>query len=209
MKLAVVCANGRVGKLVVEEALRRNHDVTAVVRGQNNTAAPNAIVKDIFDLTSKDLAGFDVVVDAFGAWTPDVLDQHTSSSQHLCDLLAGTDTPLLIVGGAGSLYVNPEHSAQVSDGPDFPDAFKALANAQARELDALRSRKDVRWTFVSPACDFQADGARTGHYLLAGEELTFNSRGESVISYADYAIAMVDEAEKPVHPQQRISVVRA
>lgn len=209
MKIAVVCANGKAGRLVVEEALGRGHDVTAVVRGENRTAASRVIVKDVFELQAADLAGFDAVVDAFGAWTPDVLDQHTRSSQHLCDILAGTDTPLLIVGGAGSLYVDAEHSAQVADGPDFPAVFKPLANAQAEELAALRGRTDARWTFVSPACDFQAEGERTGRYLLGGEELTLNERGESVISYADYAIALVDEAENPVHPQQRISVVRA
>lgn len=209
MNIAVVCANGKAGKLIVEEALGRGHNVTAVVRGENRTAAPAEIVKDVFELTAEDLAGFDAVIDAFGAWTPEVLDQHTRSSQHLCDLLAGTEVPLLIVGGAGSLYVNPEHSAQVADGPDFPEVFKPLANAQAAELEALRGRTDVRWTFVSPACDFQAEGERTGRYLLAGEELTLNERGESIISYADYAIAIVDEAENPAHPQQRISVVRA
>lgn len=66
----------------------------------------------------------------------------------------------------------------------------------------------VWWTFISPAGDFQADGERTGEYLLAGEELTLNSRGESIISYADYAIAMVDEIINGNHIQQRISVVR-
>ena len=87
--------------------------------------------------------------------------------------------------------------------------FLPLANAQGQELEHLRKRSDVMWTFVSPAGDFQADGERSGKYILAGEELTLNSRGESVISYADYAIAMVDEIEKGSHIQQRISVVRA
>lgn len=208
MKIAVVCANGKEGKLIVEEAMRRGMDVTAVVRGENKSAAPKAIVKDLFDLTSEDLAGFDAVVDAFGAWTPDTLPQHSTSLKHLCDILSGTDTCLLIVGGAGSLYVNPEHTAIVADGPDFPDAFKPLAAAMGKALEELRQRDDVRWTYVSPAGDFQADGERTGQYLLGGEELKLNDRGESIISYADYAIAMVDEIEKGNHIGQRISVVR-
>ena len=116
---------------------------------------------------------------------------------------------LLVVGGAGSLYVNPEHTAQVMDGPDFPDVFKPLAKAQGKALDELRKRDDVRWTFVSPAGDFQAEGERTGKYILGGEELTLNEQGESIISYADYAIAMIDEALKGNHIRQRISVVRA
>ncbi len=76
-------------------------------------------------------------------------------------------------------------------------------------LPQLRGRDDVKWTYLSPAADFQADGERTGKYLLGGEELTLNERGESVISYADYAIAMVDEAISGNHLRQRISAVRA
>lgn len=210
MKIAVVCANGKAGKLIVKEAVDRGHDVTAVVRGKNQTVAQHTLVKDLFDLTSEDLAGFDAVVDAFGAWTPETLSEHSTSLAHLCDILSGTETRLLVVGGAGSLYVNPEHTAVVADGPEFPEAFKPLAAAQGKALEELRARDDVRWTFISPAADFQADGERTGAYILAGEELRLNDAGESVISYADYAIAMVDEAERAsdAHIRQRISVVR-
>lgn len=207
MKLAVVCANGRVGKLIVQEALDRKLEVTAIVRGENRTATASVIRKDLFDLTASDLDGFDVVIDAFGAWTPETLPQHGTSLKHLCDILSGTKTRLLVVGGAGSLYVNAEHTAQVMDGADFPDAFKPLASNMGKALDELRSRTDVLWTYISPAGDFQADGAKTGKYILAGEELTLNSKGESVISYADYAVAMVDEAVNGDHLRQRISVV--
>ncbi|MDY6269417.1 MAG: NAD(P)-dependent oxidoreductase [Selenomonadaceae bacterium] len=209
MKIAVVAANGRVARKVITEALGRGIDVTAFVRGENNTDAKKFIVKDIFDLTTDDLKGFDVVVDAFGAWKPELLPQHSTTLAHLCDILAGTQTRLVIVGGAGSLYVNPEHTVQVIDTPDFPEEFKPLAGAQVKQLAELRERKDVRWTYISPAGDFQADGERTGKYILGGEELTLNSKGESIISYADYAIGMVDEIEKGNHIQQRISLVRA
>ncbi len=208
MKIAVVAANGRVAGKVITEALNRGLDVTAFGRKENNTDAKQYVQKDLFDITSEDLKGFDAVVDAFGAWTEDTLPQHSTSLKHLCDALSGTDTRLLIVGGAGSLYVNPEHTACVADGPDFPDAFKPLAAAMAKALGELRERKDVKWTYISPAGDFQADGERSGKYILGGEELVLNSRNESIISYADYAIAMVDEIEKGNHIQQRISVVR-
>ena len=209
MKMAVVCANGKAGKWIVKEAVERGLVVTAIVRGENRSAAKNALVKDLFDLTNADLKGFDVVVDAFGAWTPETLPLHSASLKHLCDILSGTDTRLLVVGGAGSLYVNPEHSAQVMDGPDFPEVFKPLATNMGKALDELRGRNDVKWTYISPAGDFQAEGERTGKYILAGEELTLNERGESIISYADYAIAMVDEAVSGNHIRQRICVVRA
>ena len=207
MKIAVICANGKAGRLIVREALDRGLDVTAVVRGENRSAAEKAVVKDLFDLTAADLRDFDGVVDAFGAWTPDTLGQHSASLKHLCDILSGTKVRLLVVGGAGSLYVNPEHTAVVADGPDFPEAFKPLAAAMAKALEELRRRKDVKWTYVSPAGDFRAEGARTGDYILGGEELTLNSRGESVVSYADYAAAVVDELVRGNHIQERISVV--
>ena len=207
-KIAVVAANGKAGKLIVKEAIDRGMDVTAFVRGENQTVAEKAVARDIMDLTAEDLAGFDAVVDAFGAWTPETLPQHSTTLAHLCDCVAGTDVRLLVVGGAGSLYVNPEHTACMADGPDFPDAFKPLAAAMAKALEGLRAREDVAWTYISPAGDFQAEGERTGAYILGGEELTLNEAGESVISYADYAIAMVDEIESGDHIRQRISVVR-
>ena len=208
MKIAVICANGKAGKLIVKEAVNRGLDVTAVVRGENATAVQKALKKDLFDLTADDLKGFDAVIDAFGAWTEETLPLHSTSLKHLCDILSGTETRLLIVGGAGSLYVNPEHTVCVADGPDFPDSFKPLASAMAKALSELRERKDVKWTYISPAGDFQAEGERTGKYILGGEELTLNSKGESIISYADYAIAMVDEAVNGNNIQKRISVVR-
>lgn len=210
MKIAVVCANGKAGRLIVQEAVDRGHEVTAVVRGENKTDAQHVIQKDLFDLTPDDLAGFDVVVDAFGAWTPETLPQHVTSLKHLCDVLSGTDARLIVVGGAGSLFVNPEHTATVAEGPEFPEAFKPLAAAMGEALGELRERDDVRWTYISPAGDFQADGPRTGAYILAGEELRLSEDGVSEISYADYALALVDEAERTddAHIQQRISVVR-
>lgn len=210
MKIAVVAATGKAGRLIVKEAKDRGFEVTAFARRDAEIdGADEVIVKDIMDLTTEDLAGFDAVVDAFGAWTEDVLPLHSTTLAHLCDVLSGTDVRLLIVGGAGSLYVNPEHTACVSDGPDFPDIFKPLAAAMAKALGELRERSDVKWTYISPAGDFQADGERSGKYLLGGEELTLNDRGESIISYADYAIAMVDEIESGNHIQERISTVRA
>ena len=209
MKIAVVCANGKEGKLLVQEAVDRGLDVTAVVRGENRSAAEKVLNKDLFQLTAEDLKGFDVVIDAFGAWTEETLPQHSTSLKHLCDILSGTETRLLVVGGAGSLYVNPEHTACVADGPDFPDAFKPLAAAMAKALSELRERRDVKWTYISPAADFQAEGEKTGKYILGGEELTVNSRGESIISYADYAAAMIDEPPQGHHIQPRLSAASA
>lgn len=207
-KIAVVCANGHAGQLIVKEAVDRGMDVTAVVRGENKSVAPRAIVKDVFDLTAADLAGFDAVVDAFGAWTSETIPGIPAAVKHLADLVAGTDTRLLVVGGAGGLFVNPEHTATVDMGPEFPEDWKPLSAAHGEGLADLRSRTNVKWTYVSPAADFQAEGERTGSYILGGEELTLSTDGVSEVSYADYAIAMVDEIESGDHICQRISVVR-
>lgn len=208
MNVAVVCANGRTGQLVVKEAVDRGMEVTAIARGENKSVAPRSISKDVFDLTADDLSGFDAVVDAFGAWTPETIPGIPAAMKHLADLVAGTDTRLLVVGGAGSLFVNPEHTATLDMGPDFPEDWKPLSAAHGEGLADLRARTDVKWTYVSPAADFQADGPRTGSYILGGEELTLSEDGVSEVSYADYVIAMVDEIEAGEHVCERISVVR-
>lgn len=208
-KVAVVCAAGKQGKLLVNEAVSRGYDVTGFVRGGDKVENEKAktVVKDLFDLTREDLIGFDAVIDAFGAWTPETLPLHRTSLKHLCDVLSGTKVRLLVVGGAGSLYVNPEHTVQVKDLESFPDAFKPLATNMGEALAELRTRSDVQWTYLSPAGDFVADGERTGEYLLGGEEYFVNDKGESRISYADYAIAMIDEIENENNIQKRFSVI--
>lgn len=207
MKIGVIAANGKSGKLITEEAVNRGLDVTAIVRKENKTVAPQSIIKDIFDLTTEDLAPFDVVVDAFGEFREDKLHLHQDTIQHLSDILAHTNTRLIVVGGAGSLYVDDQLETQLYNTADFPEAFKPLATSQGKALDELRKRDDVRWTFISPAAEFIADGKRTGDYILAGEQFTLNSKGESKISYADYAIGLIDEATEGTHIQERISVV--
>ena len=209
MKIAVVASNGKASKAIIAELIARGHAVTAFARSANQSAAKEFVQKDIMALTKEDLAGFDAVVDGFGAYTPETLPLHTKTSQHLADLVAGTDTRLYIGGGAGSLYVDPAHTVQLLDTPEFPAEFYPLAKAQTDELAALRSRTDAKWVFVSPAADFRADGAKTGKYVLGGEELTLSAAGESVISYADYALGMVDLIESGAHVGERVSLVQA
>lgn len=207
LKIAVVCANGNAGTLIVNEAIGRGHDVTAVVRGENKTAAPHALVKDVFDLTANDLAGFDCVIDAFGAWTPDTIPGITAAAKRLADLLEGTDVRLLVVGGAGSLIVDASTGLTLDATPDFPEDWKPLSAAHGDALADLRSRANLAWTYVSPAADFQATGERTGSYQLAGDLFTLSAAGASTLSYADYAIAMLDLIESGEHVGERVSVV--
>lgn len=205
LRIAVIGANGKSGSLIAREAAARGHDVTAIVRRDVKTPAERTLVRDVFDLTAADLAGFDAVVDAFGAWKPKDLPLHKRHLEHLTSVLAGSATRLLVVGSAGSLYADGSHTTRVLESPQMPEQFKPLASAMADGLDCLRTRGDVAWTYVSPPLDFRADGKRTGSYILAGEEFTLNSQGKSAMSYADYAIGLVDEIEAGKHVRERIS----
>ena len=207
MKIAIIAANGRAGTLIAKEAVSRGHEVTAFVREENRTAAQNAVSKDALALAQADLLPFDAVIDAAGGWTADTVGAITAVAKHLADILEGTDVRLLVVGGAGSLFTNKERTLTVADARDFPPDWKPLALAHAAALAYLRTSKALKWTYLSPAADFRADGKRTGAYELHGEDFTPNARGESVLSYADFATAMVDEAERAAHVGERISVV--
>ncbi|HGL1134096.1 TPA: NAD(P)-dependent oxidoreductase [Streptococcus pneumoniae] len=206
MKLAVIAANGQAGKAIVEEAVKRGHEVTAIVRSENKSQAESIIKKDLFELTKDDLTGFDAVISAFGAYTPDTLPLHSKSIELFNQLLAGTQTRFLVVGGE-VFIIDETKTTRLLDTSDFPEEFKSLAKAQADELDLLRTKNNLNWTFVSPAVDFIPDGEKTGNYILAGEIFTTSEKGISQISYADYAIGLVDELEKGHHIKERISLL--
>lgn len=206
MKIALIGSNGKAGHAIVKEALSRNLDITGYSRGDNKHPGLHYFKKDLFDLSREELETYDVVINAFGTWTPETLHLHKVSTEYLAELLSGLNTRLIVVGGAGSLYLDETHSSQLKDTPDFPEAYHPLAEAMSEALDALRGRDDVLWTYISPAIEFNPTGKRIGSYELAGEILTFNAEGKSYISYADYAIAIIDEALEGTHIQERISV---
>ncbi len=207
MKIGVIGATGKAGSLIAEEALNRGHEVTAIVRDASKVqnSKLNVMEKEVTELTTEDVGGFDVLVNAFG--TPHA-EQHVTVGRHLIDILKGAgNTRLIVVGGAGSLYVDDALTTRLVDTPDFPDAYKPTASNQGQNLQDLKQSSGIRWTFVSPGAFFDPNGPRTGTNTLAGEKLTVNSEGNSYSSYADYAIAIVDEAEKAAHVGERISVV--
>lgn len=201
MKLAVVAANGKAGQLITKEAYDRGLDVTAIVRSSNKTVTDQVIQKNLFDLTTADIAEFDVLIDAFGQSDENKLDEHSKSMKHLGDLVSNSNKRLLIIGGAGSLYVDEAHTLKLIDSPDFPEQFKKISQAQIKTLEEIQKRKDVKWTFVCPAPDFQYDGEKTGEYKLSADEVI-----GSKVSYADFAQAMVDEVLEAQHIQQRFAV---
>lgn len=206
MKIAVVGANGRVGNLVVKEALTRGYEVSTIFKGENKHNYQNTINKDALFLTKEDLAGFDAVVDAVGGWTAESIPNITNVMTHLADILENTSTRLVVVGGAGSLFVNKEHTITVDMGPEFPDSWKPLSNTHGKGLEYLRNSKALNWTYISPACNFDAEGV-ISDYKIAGEELELNSKGESIISYATFAKALIENISNLSYNKKRISLV--
>lgn len=208
MKIAVIGASGKAGQFILKEGIGRGHQVTAVVRDASKLTEKNGAVieKSIFDLTSEDLKPFDVVVNAFGAPLGEE-QAHVDAGHALIEALKGTNTRAIIVGGAGSLFVDESKTVRVIDTPDFPDMFKPTASGQARNLKELQETSGITWTFISPSAVFDPEGKRTGSYQTGKDHLLVNSQGDSYISYADYAIAVLDEIEKPQHMNERFTVV--
>jgi putative NADH-flavin reductase len=208
MKIAIVGASGKAGSLIMKEALERGHDVTAIVRSASKITEQNAAVleKDVFSLTTSDLNGFDVVVNAFGA--PAGQEHlHVEAGNVLIEALKGAPhTRLLVVGGAGSLFVDEAKTTRVLEAPDFPEAYLATAQNQGENLRILQGTDSIQWTFISPSAFFDPQGARTGSYKLGKDHLLVNAKGQSYVSYADYAIAVLDEIENPQHLNQRFTV---
>ncbi len=121
-------------------------------------------------------------------------------------MLEGSDTRLLVVGGAGTLFVD-DKGTMVMDTPDFPVAYMGVAKATAESYFELKGRSDLLWTYVSPAGDYDANGTRTGKYVLGGDNLILNSKNESYISYADLALAIINELKNKKFIQKRFTAV--
>ncbi|WP_174615083.1 NAD(P)-dependent oxidoreductase [Virgibacillus ihumii] len=208
MKIGIIGASGKAGNFILKETAKRGHDVTAIVRNAAKITDESVTVveKNIFDLTSEDIKQYDAVVNAFGAPLGEE-QPHVDAGHALIEALKGTGTKAVIVGGAGSLYVDEGKTTQVIDTPDFPDAFKPTANGQARNLKELQETDGITWTFISPSAIFDPEGKRTGNYQSGKDQLLVNSKGDSYISYADFAVAVVDEIEDPKHINGRFTVV--
>ena len=206
MKIGIISATGKAGSLITQEAMTRQHDVTAIVRDKTKlTIDMEVLEKNLFDLTTEDVATFDVIVNAFNA-PGDKPELHVTSVKHLASILENTNTRLVMVGGAGSLFTNADHTEQLKDGADFPEAYKPTAIAMSEALDNLRLETTFDWLYISPAAFFNPEGDKTGHYVVAGEEFTTKEKGESVISYLDYATALLDQIETNKDNHIRISV---
>ena len=206
MKIALIGASGYVGTSLLREALARGHQIVAIVRGTKPPKLHDARLHwargDATDpaILSGLVEGQDVVISAFNP----VLDPAGSGMRTIVEGVKHAGVPrFLAVGGAGSLRL--ADGTRVMDQPDFPLQWKAGAERTAAFLDLLRTEKELDWVFVSPAA-ILVPGERTGHYRLGNDELLVDAKGESRISLQDFAMAMLDEAEKPRHHRERFTV---
>lgn len=209
MKIGIIGATGKAGDLILKEAVKRGHEVTAIVRNSQKVENQDTplLEKDVFSLSTEDLAPFDVVVNAFGV-PPEKAEQHVEAGRILINALKEAhDTRLIVVGGAGSLFVDEARTTRLAETPEFPEAFRSIANGQAQNLADLEASEGIQWTFLSPAAFFDPEGRRTGRYQKGDDGFIVNSKGKSYISYADYAIALVDEIESGEHKNRRFTVV--
>ncbi len=207
MKIGVIAASGKVGKLVVEEALRRNHDVVGIVRDASKVDQTIRVIeKDIFEITAQDICDFDVVINAFGSKGADPVAYQTST-KHLINVFESClNTRLIVVGGAGSLYTDSSMTQQVFETPDFPPSIYPTSSNMAKGLDMLRN-SSIKWTFMTPAINFDSKGPKTGEYQLGTEFVILNKAGNSYVSYLDYVIALLDEVENQRFISKRFTVV--
>ena len=207
MKIGVSGATGKAGQRIMREALLREIDVVPLLRNAEKLEGRpiEFVEKDIFELQKQDLVHFDAVINAF---KPPVgrEEQHTNAGEHLSAALSGTDVRYIVVGGAGSLFLDRDGLEMVKDAPDFPIAYKPTADAQAADLKRLQESKYLNWTFISPSAVFDPEGPRTGRYTLGKDHILLNNKGESYVSYADFAIAVIDELENPQHIRERFTV---
>ncbi|MFL6576278.1 MAG: NAD(P)-dependent oxidoreductase [Povalibacter sp.] len=210
MNIALVGASGFLGKAILEEALSRNHRVTALVRDPSKLKGSNTLeVKQADALDTEALArvfsNHDAVISAFsGHAQADVLEYYLRGIRSIirATKLAGIPR-LLVVGGAGSLEVAP--GVQLIDTPNFPAAYRATAEGARQALNILGDEATLNWTLLSPSALIEP-GSRTGNFRLGGDQLLVDANGASRITTGDYAAAMIDELESPKHTQQRFTV---
>lgn len=199
MKIAVLGASGRAGSEITKEAAARGHEVLAIARNPGKIVTSESTTAAAGDASDPEalaalIAGSDAVISAL---------HFDVTAETLLSAIRKAGVPrLLVTGGAASLEV--ASGTRLIDTPDFPEEWKTFAMGGITFLDALREVDDVDWTFFSPAA-LIFEGPRTGAYRSGGDALVIDEAGESKISFADYAIAMVDELEAHKHSRQRFT----
>ena len=206
MKIGIIGATGKAGQKLTQEAIKRGLDVTAIVRDASKlTESVQVIEKNILELTTEDIKPFDVIINTFAAPLTDA-EQYRVMGQHLIAIFSDVSTRLIVVGGAGRLFVDEASTTHLFETPDFP-AFLIPSSKNQYESYLELKASSIKWTYVSPAAFFDPEGRRTGNYAVGKDHLIFNAAGESYISYADLAVAIIDEAVDEKYLCTAITVV--
>ncbi len=210
LNIALIGASGFIGSALLKEALARGHQVTALVQTPSKLSpagALKAVKTDVLDTAAlaAQLKGHDAVISAFsGHAQADTLGYYMKGIESIVAATRQSGAPrLLVVGGAGSLEVAP--GVQLLDTPQFPDAYKPTAEGARKALALLRKESSLDWTMLSPSAVI-APGERTGQFRLGGDQLLADAQGNSKISVEDFAVALIDELEKPAHTGKRFTV---
>ena len=210
MKIAIFGAGGRIGSRIVDEALNRGHDVTAVVRHPENYTKIHEHLKvakaDLFKSQDVETGAFnqDAVVSAYSPAAGVPPSTITEVAPTLINGLKQAHvTRLIVVGGAGSLEVAP--GKQLVDTPDFPEAYKPASLAHREALKIYQKEKDLDWTFVCPSAVIMP-GERTGKFRTAANQLLTAENGKSYISMEDFAAGIIDEIENPMYIREIFTI---
>ncbi|WP_054287119.1 NAD(P)-dependent oxidoreductase [Gulbenkiania mobilis] len=210
MKVAIIGATGFVGSSLLKEAVARGHTVTALVSDPSKVPASGHVTAKRVDVLVREdlkdkLQGHDAVISAFsGHAQADVLGYYVKGIESIISAVKAAGVPrFLLVGGAGSLEVAP--GVQLMDTPQFPAQWKATAEGARQALSLLRNEEKLDWTVLAPSAHLEP-GSRTGNYRIGEDRLLVDESGESHISLADYAVAMINELEQPAHSRSRFTV---
>lgn len=205
-RIGIVGVSGGLAEQIAAEAVARGHHVTVFVDEPRQWTGPvPALQRKAFDLDELDIAELDVLINAHQV-APGREREHLSVNRHLLSLLSGTPVRLITAGGPGHLFTDESRTAtywqkSIARGP-LRDAARTLERAYF----LYKLSRDVRWTYVAPSIEIDVNGERTGRYRAGGDVLLKDAQGRSRISHADYAVALVDEAETGAHPQSMFSV---
>lgn len=213
MKTTLIGASGFVGTAILNELLNRGHEVTAVVRDASKVSLSNPLLTvkslDVFDTDAlaEGLKGTEVVISAYNpGWSnPNIYEDSLKGLNSIQQAVKAAEVPrLIVIGGAGSLYIDGK---QLVDGPDFPAEIKAGATAARDYLNIIKEETELNWTFFSPAIEMHPGITigRTGKYRLGTDSPVFNEEGRCVLSVEDLAIVIADELESNKHPKQRFT----
>lgn len=210
MRVALIGATGFVGSALLEEALDRGHEVTAIVRHPEKLEPRERLVAIGVDVNDTDrlsasIRGVEALISAFNpGWkNPNLYDEQVRGTASIIAAVKKAAVPrVLWVGGAGGLQA--ASGMRLVDDPGFPDWVRPGSLATIEALEQLRREPQLDWTFLSPAAEMRP-GTRTGNFRLGGDRLVVDANGQSHISVEDFAVAMIDELEKPAHSRQRFT----